>query len=317
MARKVLCAVKGLQEAIDTARVAGGLARDLGWELILVHVYDEPVQYHGMIGAPSIDVDREARQRANEVLVHAEGAVPEDTVVRRRVTTGLPYKKLAEVVADEDAGLLVVGSRRGSLFSSLLPSRTARGVLQESPCPVVIVPAPAGGGPIDDTDRAALDDLSVVSGVDGSERSIAAARLGADLASRLGHRFVVVHAYHDPEPVVPPAPGPVGVWPPRDAERAREQAIEVLDKALSALPPPDVTRAEPGPPAMALESVAGEEHGRLLVVGTRGLGRLRSALLGSVSNDLLTTARRPVVVLPEDVEISPGSDHYELEQAVA
>ena len=149
MARKVLCAVKGLQEAIDTARLAGGLARFLGWELILVHVYDEPVPYHGMIGAPPTEVDREARQRANEVLVHAEGAVPEDTVVRRHVTAGLPYKKLADVVADEDAGLLVVGSRRRSVFSSLLPGRTARGVLRECPCPVVIVPAPAGSGPID------------------------------------------------------------------------------------------------------------------------------------------------------------------------
>jgi len=54
---------------------------------------------------------------------------------------------------------------------------------------------------------------------------------------------------------------------------------------------------EEGPPAEVLLRVAKEAD--LLVVGSRGRGGLRSALIGSVSLHCIQHAHCPVLVLPE------------------
>ena len=48
----------------------------------------------------------------------------------------------------------------------------------------------------------------------------------------------------------------------------------------------------------AICEVADELDARVIVVGARGLGRIESALLGSVSSAVVTHARRPVLVVP-------------------
>jgi nucleotide-binding universal stress UspA family protein len=53
-----------------------------------------------------------------------------------------------------------------------------------------------------------------------------------------------------------------------------------------------------GSPAQAIRDAADREDAELVVVGSRGRGGLRSAVLGSVSRDLAAQARRPVVVVP-------------------
>ena len=52
-----------------------------------------------------------------------------------------------------------------------------------------------------------------------------------------------------------------------------------------------------GPPAQAIADVARVRDADEIIVGARGLGRVR-ALLGSVSHELLHIADRPVVVIP-------------------
>jgi nucleotide-binding universal stress UspA family protein len=49
----------------------------------------------------------------------------------------------------------------------------------------------------------------------------------------------------------------------------------------------------------AIVDVADELDASLIVCGTRGLGRVRGLVLGSVSSAVLHHARRPVLVAPE------------------
>jgi nucleotide-binding universal stress UspA family protein len=49
----------------------------------------------------------------------------------------------------------------------------------------------------------------------------------------------------------------------------------------------------------AIVEVADELDASLVVCGTRGLGGVRSLVLGSVSSAVLHRARRPVLVAPE------------------
>lgn len=57
-------------------------------------------------------------------------------------------------------------------------------------------------------------------------------------------------------------------------------------------------RLAAGSPAEVIGEAADREDAELLVVGSRGRGGLRSAVLGSVSRELAARAHRPVVVVP-------------------
>jgi nucleotide-binding universal stress UspA family protein len=53
-----------------------------------------------------------------------------------------------------------------------------------------------------------------------------------------------------------------------------------------------------GKPWRAICDLAGELDARLIVLGARGLSRMQSALLGSVSGAVVVHAKRPVLVIP-------------------
>jgi nucleotide-binding universal stress UspA family protein len=52
-------------------------------------------------------------------------------------------------------------------------------------------------------------------------------------------------------------------------------------------------------PAAAIRRAAGRLHPDLIVLGTRGHGRLRRALLGSVARDVLNTATSDLLIIPD------------------
>ena len=142
---------------------------------------------------------------------------------------------------------------------------------------------------------------AIVCGVDGSPESRAALAYATELADQLGARLVLAH-------VVEPIPAPfAAVGPSTDpvpssfaAVSEREAEGErLLDDAAEAT---DAEHAEQrvvtGIPAERLADLADDEGARLIVVGSRGRGPLRSALLGSVSTSLIGLARCPVLVVP-------------------
>lgn len=136
-------------------------------------------------------------------------------------------------------------------------------------------------------------DQTLVVGYDGSETSnraldYAIGRLGP------GGRLFIVHAYELP-------PDFLG-WPNYETllHERQSHGREVLG-ALSGshrLAGVDyVTELVGGPAALAIADVARVREADEIVVGSRGLGRVR-VLLGSVSHELLHLADRPVVVIP-------------------
>jgi nucleotide-binding universal stress UspA family protein len=85
------------------------------------------------------------------------------------------------------------------------------------------------------------------------------------------------------------------------AERGAE-----LAEAAGLQPIPIIARGKPKAWPTLLE-LAREHHAGAIVVGSRGLGRVQSALLGSVSSGLLDHAHLPVLVVPPGEEdLPPG-----------
>lgn len=144
---------------------------------------------------------------------------------------------------------------------------------------------------------------SIVCGIDASKESRAGLRVAALLSNRLGLRLVVAHVSQ--AAVFPP---PYGTKP--IVERATEEdfrtAEELLDRVARE---EEVTaqerRALHGVPAECLADLADSEDASFIVVGSRGRGAFRGALLGSVSQDLLGIARCPVLVVPPGVSDTP------------
>lgn len=141
---RVLCCVDDSDQDRAVARYAGQLAEALGHELVLLHV-TPPTHAPGVSAAPA------GRQRLREVelqgaeellarIAHEVGLEPE---LRRRAEIGDPAERIVEACEDEDAALVVLGSRgRGGLKAALLGS-VSTAVAGKAPCPCVIVSGPA------------------------------------------------------------------------------------------------------------------------------------------------------------------------------
>jgi nucleotide-binding universal stress UspA family protein len=133
---------------------------------------------------------------------------------------------------------------------------------------------------------------TVVVGYDGSE----AAQKALDYAaSRVnGGKLFVVTA------VVPPPEWMGSPWWQQAVDAEHKRGGELLEEAVERLPETVDYSTEllEGPAADAIVGVADVRHADAIIVGSRGLGRVR-AVLGSVSHDVLHLADRPVVVVPE------------------
>jgi nucleotide-binding universal stress UspA family protein len=131
----------------------------------------------------------------------------------------------------------------------------------------------------------------IVVGVDGSPEADAALRVGYEEARLRGGELVVLHAWQ-----YPPF-GPGG----NDRRAAEEPLARAVDKlrAEVAGSVPITTRLVAGDARRALVAEAGDAA--LVVVGSRGLGGVSAAVLGSVGTYLLHHAPCPVEVVPPGV----------------
>jgi nucleotide-binding universal stress UspA family protein len=141
--------------------------------------------------------------------------------------------------------------------------------------------------------------LNILVAVDGSEHGAAALRTAAQLAGEEHARLTVLTA-------VPAIPASVqfssaGAAALGDAAQLMGEVGARISKQVDALPD-DISVTSivvGGHPANVILSRLGEGRYDLLVMGTRGLGRVGSALLGSVSQAVLHKAQVPVLVVRE------------------
>jgi nucleotide-binding universal stress UspA family protein len=141
-------------------------------------------------------------------------------------------------------------------------------------------PQPPGGG--------------IVVGVDGSPGSLAALRWAIREASRRGLALHAVTAWEFPVESTFGDTTTVGDFHPVVA--AEKILLSALADAGVTVDDPTVTTAPvKGHPAEVLMQMA--KRAELLVVGSRGHGRIFGALLGSVSHYVAAHAACPVVVI--------------------
>jgi nucleotide-binding universal stress UspA family protein len=142
----------------------------------------------------------------------------------------------------------------------------------------------------------------ILVGVDGSQHADRALEEAIDLAD-LGHgRLTLLTAV--PEPPTWTLAGFTAVPPPPDEIDREDEYHGILEAAVARVPQ-DVSVVKilsHEPAERALMDELRRDCYDLVVVGSRGRGALRSALLGSVSHHLLHHSPVPVLVLHVDPE---------------
>lgn len=271
----VVCGIDGSDPAAAAFQVASVLSQRLGARLVAVHVEED--------GDPSV-VEGESRFQGAGAVTRAE--------------RGEPAERLAAVALEENAELVVVGSRGRHPVAAAVLGSVSADLARLCDRPVVVVPAELELPWPSERSTAP----SLVCGVDGSRQSERAAQLAQRLGDALALRVVLAHAYRAKG--TSRAHREILEDLPMLLEREREAGDALVDRAVARLGDGNTEgRTVLGDAVEGLESVAREEDAELFVVGSRGRGTAEAALLGSTSSALAASAPRPVVVLPVGAEL--------------
>jgi nucleotide-binding universal stress UspA family protein len=132
----------------------------------------------------------------------------------------------------------------------------------------------------------------IVLGYDGSEGAEAALAEAMRLSKELGGQLVAVFGFQEKLAERQAADYRAALHD-HGAEQVRQAADKAREGGVEA---EGIVVAKR--PSEALVQVAEEKDARCIVVGTKGEGPLKGALLGSTPHKLLHLADRPVVVVP-------------------
>ena len=244
--------------------------------------------YHPLVAEVSGGV---AEQRAREETDALLGPDPALERVRFHWSTASwPIRALHEMAEYEGADLVVFGRAPGSLVHRHL-SLVER-MVHAAPCAVAIAP----DGYVDSA-PAAIRRIGV--GFTDTDEGAAAAATAMELAQVGGEplRVIagsgltgVVAGYAALSRALPDVE--------RDVYEKTKANVESLTERLSADGPVTADVRHCDPSQLLVEASTNLD---LLVLGSRGYGPLRHALLGSVSADVARHAQCPVLVLPRGV----------------
>jgi nucleotide-binding universal stress UspA family protein len=141
--KRILVATDGSTTAEAALAWAVDLAAPLGAEVVVISVIDLSKSYPGAVYVP-ID-ETQMRERLDEELNGAWTARMREAHVtfRTLVREGNPASVIVKMASDEEADLIVMGSRGHGGFTELLIGSVAHHVTHHARTPVVIVPPSA------------------------------------------------------------------------------------------------------------------------------------------------------------------------------
>ena len=287
---KVLVATDGSREAELAATTAVALAKSTDSELHVVHVGPfMPMLFSTMEEEPA-RMAREARKTLDDAVGGIEAAGGD--VAGAHLKVGGAPEEIVALAEEIGAGLIVMGNRgRGGVRRALMGS-VSDSVVRHAHCPVLVVRA----NPI-------VFPAKILVATDGSKEAELASSSAADLSGGTASELHVVYVGHMP-PVYYESPGALTLDPDlqvRMQERAEEEARSRLDEQVQRVREAGGevagAHARIGRPDAEIVGLAEELGAGLIVLGSRGLGPLRSALIGSVSHSVVQHARCPVLVV--------------------
>ncbi|MGZ4702617.1 MAG: universal stress protein [Ilumatobacteraceae bacterium] len=289
MTTRIIVGVDGSAPSLVALRWATFEARRRNAELLIVSCYRVPV-YGSPEGAvyPTPD-DIEAFKETATAIVDKAGEIAAgiDPTIPVELMTAMSAAAIAISEAARLGDEIVVGASGHSGFDGLLGS-VAMSVVHRSRVPVIVVPE----RPVVEVGASMK---KIVVGVDGSAPSLHALEWAYNEAVVSGAELTAVHGW-----IYPYAGQRTSVSEPRT--QMQLDAMEELKSSLESLGPRltggsvhiHARLLEQSPVEAVLEE---SKDADMVVVGSRGRGSVRAALLGSVSRTVAQHAACPVAVI--------------------
>lgn len=146
--------------------------------------------------------------------------------------------------------------------------------------------------------------------LDGSEHSLRALDVAIQIAKKFGAKITLIHVYSvSVRPAMMPEPTPMStfgipVMTPAEVssiiEATRKAGSRILEEGEQRVKAENVeveARLEEGHAVQEIVRVSKEGNYDLIVIGARGISKLREILLGSVSDAVIHHAACPVLVV--------------------
>ena len=279
---------------------ATAICRRFGSTLHAVHVLSDAnllmmtggVDYVSM-GSIYDSAHQEARERLEQMALRF-GGIPH----HNHVCHGLIWNNLAEIIAENEVDLIVVGTHGRTGLGKLLLGSVAEDILRHAPCPVLTVGPKISGHaklpafPATGRDLAPLElDLQQILFATNFARSSATVALAAvSLAEAFHARLALMHVFEDYTRL--------GNRPDLVEESVR-RLQELLPKDVALQYPPE-TVLEFGSAAEQILKVASAREADLIVLGTRPAARAGSTHLPwTTAHQVIAQAHCPVLTIRE------------------
>ena len=262
---------------------AGLLADELDAELSLLHVVSPVASERVLEQSLQIAIAR-MKSRVRSPLWHAE--TTPDVVVR----PGNPARVILDTLAREEPDLLIMGPHERRGVVDALQGTIAEKVVSARNCPVLVVQQSA---------KTAY--RNVLLALDVAAGSRAAVRAAERFVLRDGAQATVIHACASADHAVLQAGDMEAAGVGLHADCSPGAAIVAMRDLLeqeSADPRRYELVVTQGNPLPTILRAIGKRQPDLLIMGTRGDGRMRRAVLGSVANQLLKVAPCDILIVP-------------------
>lgn len=275
--RRIVVTLDGSALSQKAVPLASIFALALDRPLILLHVLD-----------PEAHKDEAERERAREQwltyareLAEGRGLAWDEIACVTR--TGNAADEILDYVSADDMVVLASHGRGG--FRATVTGSVSNKVIRSASCPVVFVPGNCS------EPGAAVRQLIVA--LDGSAAAESALDAAREMAGALDAGIILVGAYKAPPPV-----SGLDILYYTPEELLPELRAECERYLRDAARPSEQIHAVEGEAAAVLVEAAESTEGSLLVLATRGRGLAKRVVLGSVTETVMRSSSRPLLVVP-------------------
>lgn len=207
---------------------------------------------------------------------------------------GVPSQVILDSAVQQDADLVVIGTRGLSGLRHLLLGSTAERVVQHAHCPVLTV------HPGDADKHRPLDTILVPTDFskDAETAYLAALRL---LGKKSSTKVVLLHVYHLPYEYTAYGTIPTSLDYFKDVEGAAEERLVAMAEELRQQGFEVATLAREGFPPEVILGEAEAAGADLIAMGTHGRTGLAHLVLGSTAERVVQRANCPVLTVRSEI----------------
>ena len=284
---KILLATDGSESASQAAKAAANFAKSTRSEL---HVAVAAVMPNWFFAEAEAEYGKEEEyyeRKAVELLEQEVGKLESlgAEVAGSHYKIGEADVEVVELAEELEAGLVVVGSRGNSPLKRAVLGSVSDSIVRHAHCPVLVVRGSVAEN---------LFPSKVVLAVDGSQESEAAASTTVELVKSTGTELHVIHA----GPTASESPYPSS-YRAESAEsfferKFLEDKVQQLKEETGSEVHAHFTL---GKPEKKIVEFAEEVEADLIILGSRGHGGVKRALMGSVSDAVVRHAHCPIMVV--------------------